>query len=262
MTNQVFYDPQRKRWKRLRRIFDILALSGLVIGVLFVIGLMKMKPLPSIQLSPTPRNYRALTEKPIPVLKPGQKLHQSAHRKTSRKPSDIPLNSGEGLRAAYYVEWDAASYSSLKQHIKQIDLLFPEWLHVLSADGSLTAYTSDNRAFAPVDASGVHGVDVENKVARAIAENRVDTEIFPLVNNYDPVRQSFAGSIGTMLNDPGARANFIQQVGPELEALPYLQRFAWFSNRPYPGGYQNTGLLDASGALTPVGQAYTAIPAG
>jgi len=44
------------------------------------------------------------------------------------KPGDVPLNSGEGLRAAYYVEDDPASYSSLKQHISQIDLLFPEWL--------------------------------------------------------------------------------------------------------------------------------------
>ncbi len=65
------------------------------------------------------------------------------------------------------------------------------------------------------------------------------------------------------INDSAAtNATFIQQVGPELEALPYLQRFAWFSNRPYPGGYQNTGLLDATGALTPVGEAYTALPAG
>jgi hypothetical protein len=59
-----------------------------------------------------------------------------------------------------------------------------------------------------------------------------------------------------------ANANFIQQIAPQLEALPYLQRFAWFTNRPYPGGYQGTALLDANGALTPVGQAYTAIPAG
>jgi hypothetical protein len=65
------------------------------------------------------------------------------------------------------------------------------------------------------------------------------------------------------INDSAAvNANFIQQVAPELEALPYLQRFAWFTNRPYPNGYQNTGLLDTNGVLTPVGQAYTAIPAG
>jgi hypothetical protein len=28
MSKQVFFDPQRKRWKRLRRIFDLTALFG------------------------------------------------------------------------------------------------------------------------------------------------------------------------------------------------------------------------------------------
>ena len=28
MNRQIFSDPQRKRWKRLRRIFDSLALAG------------------------------------------------------------------------------------------------------------------------------------------------------------------------------------------------------------------------------------------
>ena len=64
------------------------------------------------------RNYRALS---VPEqTKAGQKLHRSAHRKTDRKPSDVPLNSGEGLRAAYFT-WTGIlpSYSSLKEHIKQ-----------------------------------------------------------------------------------------------------------------------------------------------
>jgi hypothetical protein len=54
---------------------------------------------------------------------------------------------------------------------------------------------------------------------------------------------------------------FIEEVGPLLAALPYLQRFAWFTNRPYPGGYEQTNLLDTSGTLTPVGDAYVTIPA-
>jgi peptidoglycan-N-acetylglucosamine deacetylase len=41
------------------------------------------------------------------------------------------------LRAAYYVQDDAASYSSLKEHVHQIDMLFPQWLHVDSPDGTL-----------------------------------------------------------------------------------------------------------------------------
>src|SRR3984885_2099662 len=161
MNKQVFYDPQRKRWKRLRRIFDVAALLGLMLGSIFVVDLLRMKPLPELFLHAQKRNYRPLANQTVPVARPGQKLHRSAHRKTDRNPSDVPLNQGEGLRAAYYVEDDPASYSSLKQHISQIDLLFPEWLHVVKPDGGLTSYTIDNRPYAVVDAAGVHHVDQE-----------------------------------------------------------------------------------------------------
>ncbi len=54
--------------------------------------------------------------------------------------------------------------------------------------------------------------------------------------------------------------SFFQQVAPELAALPYLQRFAWFTNRPYPGGYEYTSLLTSAGVLTTTGAAYVAVP--
>ena len=220
MNKPVFYDPQRKRWKRLRRIFDVLAAVGLFLGVVFIVGLWKMQPLPAIVLTPVTRNWRALSTPPKPVAKPG-KTQTSAHRKSSLKPSEITLNSGEGLRAAFYVDWDAASYSSLKEHIKQIDLLFPEWLHVVSPDGTITAYTlGDNRPYPIVDRAGAHSVDQENKVARAIALNRVDTEVFPQVNNYDPLKQAFWPGITDFFANDQTRASFLHQVDVFLAANP------------------------------------------
>ncbi|MDQ2833407.1 MAG: glycosyltransferase [Acidobacteriota bacterium] len=220
MNNQVFYDPQRKRWKRLRRIFDILALLGLVLGTVFIIGLMRMKPLPELFLQGQKRNYRALNVPRASLARTSQKLRRSAHRKTDAKPGDVPLNSGEGLRAAYYVEDDPASYSSLKQHISQIDLLFPEWIHVVSPDGTLTAYTQDNRPYTVVDHLGVHQVDREAKVAKAVAANHVNLDIFPLVNNYDPLKNGFQQGIGDFLSNDQARASFVQQIDRFLAANP------------------------------------------
>src|ERR1035437_7289990 len=219
MTKQVFFDPHRKRWRRLRRIFDIVALIGVVVGVVFIIGLMRMTPLPDLLLATPKRNYSAL-QVAVPPAKGTQKPRLSAHRRTTLKPSDVTLNSGEGLRAAYYVEDDPASYSSLKQHIHQIDLLFPEWIHIVTPDGSLTSYSLDNRAFAVVDAAGVHGVDHERRVARTIAKAREDTEIFPLVNNYDPVKGVFQPSISDFLLNAASRAHFIQQIDQFLAANP------------------------------------------
>jgi len=220
MTKQVFYDPQRKRWKRLRRILDVLALLGTVVFVIFIFGLLRVKPMKELLLPATPHNYRALTNRPAPPLRPYQKLRHSPHRKTDVSPSEVPLNAGEGLRAAYYVEWDPASYASLKQHIHQIDLLFPEWVHVVDADGGLTAYTIDNRPFDVVDEDGVHNVDRENKVARAIADAHEDTEIFPLVNNYDPTKGTYVTDVGDFLASATARANFVKQADAFLAKNP------------------------------------------
>jgi cellulose synthase/poly-beta-1,6-N-acetylglucosamine synthase-like glycosyltransferase/peptidoglycan/xylan/chitin deacetylase (PgdA/CDA1 family)/spore germination protein YaaH len=222
MNKQVFYDPQRKRWKRLRRIFDVAAVFGTVVGVLFIIGLLRMTTLPELLLATPKRNYSPLTVTPPPPSAAQARVDQrrGARRKTGQKPSEIVLNSGEGLRAAYYVEDDPASYSSLKQHIKQIDLLFPEWVHIVTPDGTLTSYSLDNRPFAVVDKDGVHGVDHENRVAKTISAAQVDTEIFPLVNNYDPIRNSFLDSIGDFLANPAARAHFVQQIDQFLAANP------------------------------------------
>src|SRR5665213_630718 len=137
MNRQVFFDPQRKRWKRLRRVTDSLALAGALLGIIFIV--------------------------------------------------DVVLNTDEGLRAAFYTDNDPAGYASLKQHVKQIDLLFPEWLHVVTPDGNLTSYSSSNTPFADIDSAGVHGLDHKNKELRVITAAKEDTEIFPIVNNFSPV---------------------------------------------------------------------------
>ncbi len=218
MKNQVFFDPQRKRWKRLRRVTDSLALAGALIGILFIFGLMRMKPMRGLDLRSTEKKYRALSNPPLNEQNPKGKLNRSAHRKTDLKPSDVVLNANEGLRAAFYTDNDPASYAALKQHVKQIDLLFPEWLHVIAPNGNLTAYTADNVPFAVVDNGGVHGVDQQNKVVRVISAARQDTEIFPMVNNYDPSRSLFDPSVGVFLSNPDARARFQQQIDTFLSA--------------------------------------------
>ncbi|HEY4380657.1 MAG TPA: glycosyltransferase [Acidobacteriaceae bacterium] len=223
MTKQVFFDPQRKRWKRLRRIFDIVAVAGVVVGVLFVIGLLRMTPLPELFLASQKPHLSPLQLEATRAPRGGQKPRRSAHRKTDLNPSDITLNSGEGLRAAYYVEDDPASYSSLRQHIRQIDLLFPDWIHVLTTDGTLSSFSMDNRRFDVVDAKGVHGVDHEQRVAHTIATAGDDvspTEVFPLVSNYDPVKQMFMPTVGGFLSNADSRATFIRQADQFLAANP------------------------------------------
>ncbi len=215
---QIFFDPERKRWKLLRRIFDIAAICTTLLLAAFIFNVFRARPLPELLL-PSPRhNYKPLNDR-APALRSSRP--RPTRRKTARLPSEIPFNSGEGLRAAYYAPDDASSYSSLKEHVHQIDLLFPQWLHVNGSQPTLLAVSSDNiRQYPVVDGASVHDPDELNKVKNVIAASREQTEIFPHLNNYNLHTQSWDASVGDMLSDPAKRAALREQVVRMLTAMP------------------------------------------
>ncbi len=158
---------------------------------------------------------------PIPQFCRNAQKPAPARRKTARKPSEIPLNTGEGLRAAYYVQDDAASYSSLKEHVHQIDLLFPQWLHVDSPQGTLMMMSGDNlREYPVIQGTTVHDPDYVNKVKQVIQEAHTDTEIFPALNNFNPHTQDWDTGVGDVLQDPAKSASFLRQIMRFLAAYP------------------------------------------
>ncbi len=205
MAKAVFHDPERKRWKRLRILFDVLAAVVSLSIIVFVITLMHSEPLPNLLLPDQKRPYRAIKEK--------ERKHPpkraSTHRGSKTPPSQVVLNSEEGIRGAFYVTWDAGSFSALKAYYPQIDLLFPEWLHVMSADGHLQGVSLLNTFFDVVQNGKVQPVDDE--VMPFLKEAKAETEVFPLVNNFHPITNEWL-DIGKLLMDPGARATFRQQV--------------------------------------------------
>jgi cellulose synthase/poly-beta-1,6-N-acetylglucosamine synthase-like glycosyltransferase/peptidoglycan/xylan/chitin deacetylase (PgdA/CDA1 family)/spore germination protein YaaH len=213
---QIFFDPQRKRWKRLRRVLDVAAVLSTLVLVGFIFNVMRAQHLPELLL-PTPKhNFKAL---PDPVLR--GKSARPTRRKTSRKPSDIPFNSGEGLRAAYFVQDDPASYASLKEHIHQIDLLFPQWLHATAPSGTLMATDNDtHREYPVIDAAGVHDPDDSDRVKHVISAAREDTEIFPHLNNFNAATGVWDANFGAVLQDPTKRAALRQQIVRFFTAFP------------------------------------------
>ena len=220
MNRQIFFDPQRKRWKRLRRILDVVAVCSTLILVLFFLNVVKNQHLPEILLPTPKRNFRAIQDQAVAFK---YRYVKSARRKTSRKPSDIPFNTGEGLRAAYYVDDDAGSYASFRNHVHQIDILFPVWLYVTKGDGRLQGASiaqAPLQVFNVVDGHGVHSVDPLNKVRNLIAAAHEDTEIFPLIKNYDVLTQQWDPSVVDMLKSPAARNNLERQLATFLAANP------------------------------------------
>ena len=216
---QIFLDPERKRWKWLRRILDAAAVLSTLVLAIFIFHVFHNQHLPELLL-PTPKhNYRALPDRS--VFQRGTRNMRPAHRKTTRRPSEIPFNTGEGLRAAYYAPDDAASLSSFKEHVHQIDMLFPQWLHVNSPQGTLMAMTPDDiREYPVIEGNTIHDPDDLNKVKRVIQNAKEDTEIFPHLNNYNMGTQSWDAGVGDILKNPDKSAALRQQILRFLLAFP------------------------------------------
>src|SRR5438270_5581657 len=161
MRKPVFYDPRRSRWKRVLVLSNLLGLFVTLLIIFFVYSAMSGIRLPELLLQTQKRPYHALKEKEREKEKERRRLAaRKGHRKSKIAPSQVKLNAEEGIRAAFYVDWDAASFSSLREYAHQIDLLFPEWLHVLTPDGHLQGVANEtNQHYDVIQGKRVRLVD-------------------------------------------------------------------------------------------------------
>src|SRR5215469_14149864 len=202
-SKPIFFDPEGKRWRRLRLVLDTSVILVTMLIALFVVTIFLGSTVPGVSLPEV--------KKPYHPLKDNQK-HKAArgsnqHRATKQPPAQVKLNSLEGIRGAFYVQWDAASFSSLKDYYPQIDLLFPEWLHALTADGRLQSVTETNTLYDLMDKGKPRQVD--DKVMPFLKAEKAQMEVLPLVNNYDPVNNQWDPEVtAKFLADPAARQRF------------------------------------------------------
>ena len=236
MAQPVFYDPRQARWKRVRRMFDILGVSITLLIIFFVYTALRSEPLPELLLPTLKRPYHALKENEKEKAKERRRLAaRRGHRKSKAAPSQVKLNAEEGIRAAFYVSWDAASFSSLREYAHQIDLLYPEWLHVLTPDGHVQAVDPATNKFFDV-AQGASIRPVDDKVMPFVRSEDTGMEVFPMVNNFDGT--DWVSGIGAFLNDAGARARFRQQIAAFLASDKYrglMVDFEAFPKKAQPG---------------------------
>ena len=235
MAQPVFYDPKRGRWKRLRTLLDV---SGIVVSTVIVVFIYTAirEPLPRLLLPFEKHPYHALKE-PYKGLRETERekaqqrrllAARRSHRRSNLPASNVELNVDEGIRGAFYVPWDAASFSSLREYARQIDLLYPEWLHVLTPDGRIQGVDNEtNRYFDVVQNGVVRPVDY--KVMNFLKSEQTGTEVFPLVNNFDGVNWI---DISDFLNDPEARSRFRQQVATFLASDKYRGLMIDFEDFP------------------------------
>ncbi len=233
-------------------------LSALII--FFVYTALRDEPLPELLFSPQKRAFKALKESEKEKARDRQKkIVARSHRKSKLAASQVTLNQEEGIRAAFYVPWDASSFSSLRAYAHQVDILYPDWLHVLTADGRLQGVEDQtNKYFDVVQGSTV--LPVDDKVMQFLKAEDPGMEVFPMVNNSDGA--NWIGDIAGFLNDPAARARFRRQTGQFLSSGHYRGLMVDFEAFPPAGQPGYVALLkELSGDLHGRGmKLYVAVP--
>ncbi len=244
MAKQVFYDPLQARWRRIRRIFDAAAIAFSLLVIFFVYSALRSEPLPDLSWLAEKKPYHALKENEKEKAREKRRLAtvaRSGHRHPARKASQLTLNSEQGVRGAFYVPWDPASFSSLREYARQIDLLFPTWLQVLTPDGHLQASDPDtNTMFDVVQGQKVRPVD--DKVMPFLKAEDTEMEVFPVVQNFDG--SDFVPAVADFLVDPEARAKFRREIALFLAADHYRGLMIDFESFPKTGQPGYVALLN------------------
>src|SRR5882762_6136513 len=126
----IFYDSDRVRWRRTRRVMEITGVFLTLLLAYFFVTIAVSVELPAGLLPDTKPGYRAVKSKKKPLTREGR-------RRRVANIGKLPA-SYDPVRAAFFVSWDPNSLASLKKHYKDIDLLIPEHLQPASADGART----------------------------------------------------------------------------------------------------------------------------
>ena len=214
MSKPIFFDPDRRRWKRIRKSIDIAVVVLSLLIVFFAVTVVRKTNVPTVLLPNQSRNYRALK-----LDEPKKPQRKGSHRRTLIPASQVVLNSGEGIRGAFYVTWDAASFSSLREYIHQIDFVFPEWLHVLEADGHLQAVNENNTLYDVIKDG--HAANIDPKLMPMIKSSNAQVDVLPMVNNFDPIVNEWRADIAKMLDSKDGRERFRQEIATFLASDNY-----------------------------------------
>ena len=241
MAEPVFYDARRARWKRLRRLFDVSAVLFSLLILFFVYSALRDEALPELLFSPQKRAFKSLRENERDKARDRlKKLAGRSHRKSKLAASQVKLNEAEGIRAAFYVPWDAASFSSLRDYARQIDILYPDWLHVLTADGHLQGVDDQTNKFFDV-IQGDKVLPVDDRVMPFLKAEDTSMEVFPMINNFDGA--NWIGGVTEFLNNPAARALFRKQASQFLSSGRYHGLMVDFEAFPPSGQAGYVSLL-------------------
>src|SRR5713226_205867 len=202
----IFYDSDRVRWRRTRRVMEITGVFLTLLLAYFFVTIAVSVELPAGLLPDTKPGYRAVKSKKKPLTREGR-------RRRVANIGKLPA-SYDPVRAAFFVSWDPNSLASLKKHYKDIDLLIPEQLHAVSADGALTIVDYERGQYTakttPAEAISILKEDKLHQWMKSL-NPPVELPTMGLVNNYDGVEWRIK-EMAQMLANPAARQKLARDI--------------------------------------------------
>ncbi|HXX20220.1 MAG TPA: glycosyltransferase [Candidatus Acidoferrum sp.] len=210
----IFYDEERRRWRRTRLALEIAGGFFTLVLVIFLVNVVRNPELPDILRPDTHEGLHAIRGKAKPVsVRRGRKRKVAALGR-------VPQNY-DPLRAAFYVSDDYTSLASLQLHYHDLDLLIPEQLHAVSADGKLVADQDEKLT------GFLQGLQKRTPP--------VELPVMPMVNNYNAVTNQWCPpAFLQMLANPAARTRLATQLEEYADAERQAGIVVDFESLPTP----------------------------
>src|SRR6266436_3219008 len=202
----IFYDAERVRWRRTRRVMEITGVLLTLLLAYFFVTIAVSVELPAGLLPDTKPGYHAVKSKKKPLTREGR-------RRRVANIGQLPATY-DPVRAAFFVSWDPNSLASLKKHYKDIDLLIPEQLHAVSADGALTIVDYE-RGQNTVKATPAEAISIlkDDKLHQWMKSFNppVELPMMGLINNYDGAEWRIK-EMAQMLASAASRQNLVRNI--------------------------------------------------
>ena len=205
----IFYDAERVRWKRTRRVLEITGVLLTLLLAYFFVTIAVSVDLPAGLLPDTKPGFHPLKLKKNSKVAP---VREGRKRRVANI-GKVPV-SYDPVRAAFFVSWDPNSLASLKKHYKDIDLLMPEQLHAVSADGVVTVVDYERGQqrvkCSPAQALAILRDDKLHQWMKSL-NPPVELPMMGLVNNYDGTTWRIT-EMAEMLANPSARQSLVHDL--------------------------------------------------
>jgi peptidoglycan-N-acetylglucosamine deacetylase len=184
----IFYDQERRRWKRTRRLLEIAGGFFTLVLIIFLVNVVRKPDLPEILRADARAGLHSIR---LPLK--AKSVRQGRRRRVAAL-GKIPENY-DPIRAAFYVGDDPTSLASLQLHYHDLDLLIPEALHSSSPDGRLDV-DPDPKLLAWIQTLHDRGIELPK---------------MSMVNNYNG-KEWRVPEMVAMLAHPEARAKLAKAL--------------------------------------------------